>query len=185
MSTPPFDICAWLTNIIVIVKYFLLFIVAFTATTAFGQKSQDEFVLYSWKYETSNLFGTMKVPKGFTENTRNYREGIITHLTYSDGSVIILNRGLMMQLPFFDGADYIVSEKCEKWGDAERKDTLIHQVFRRGKAKGKDLYWREENTFMRRLPYKLNIAYEKVPKERVDLFNQALDSYTEAASNSK
>jgi|GEM_PF-5636925 len=165
-------------------KCFLLLIITLITSSAWGQKTQNksvtsksELVSYSWKYKDFALFGTIQVPKDFTESTHNYREGIITRLTYSDGSLIILHRGGMMKIPFFDGTDYIVSEKCEKWSNVERGNKIIHQVFRRGVAKDKDLFWREENTYFSGFPVSLNIAYEKVPKEQVELFNQALDSY--------
>ncbi|MDQ4122754.1 MAG: hypothetical protein M3209_15055 [Acidobacteriota bacterium] len=174
-------------------KLILLLLVTLTSTIIFGQQnnqsnanasqneskvSNDDLELFTWKNEYVT-FGTILLPKGYSVKSRNYDHGTITHFIYPDNSLIVIHRGGMMEIPFFKEPEYIVFENCRKITAPEKRERIIHQTFRRGKIKDKDLYWREENTYIRGMPMTINIGYDKVPKERVELFNKALDSFVE------
>jgi hypothetical protein len=135
-------------------------------------------VSYTWEYK-GEIHGTILIPPGFEAETQNYREGIITYLRYADSSCIVLQHGGMYRVPMFQEAQYVIS-KTE-----ERTDRTV----RTGSIQGTEYLWREDN--MKRIPvpttpgklhplfylYPPNIAYDKVPKNRASLFNEALNSF--------
>ena len=79
--------------------------------------------------------GTLKVPRGFKEETRNYTEGTVTRLCYSDGSCFVLQRGGMYRVPMFQDPEHIVDFS---------KDSP-ERTIRRGHYKGKSEMWGEIN----------------------------------------
>src|SRR5262249_23411738 len=89
---------------------FLSFLILFVSLAAFGQnQSQEHLVTFEWKYN-ARLHGTLSVPSGYKEETRNYTEGIVTYLHYPDSSYIILQHGGMFQVPMLQGPEYLVSK---------------------------------------------------------------------------
>ncbi len=155
-------------------KGFTLLIILIVVSFGFGQKTKREkFVDYVWKYEESILLEEVEVPVKFKEETRNYREGIISYLKYKDDSYIILHRGGMMKLPFFAERDGYTTETKEEFAD---------RTVRCGKSKNKQLYWCEVNfrrtaeTIKAGLPFPSNFAFDKVKKKNLKLFKEALNS---------
>lgn len=156
-------------------KYIVtILIIALAPLMMYGQKNQEQdlLVTFTWKWHTT-IFTTLQVPAGYKEETENYKEGIITYLRYADGSYIILHRGGMMSLPLLKEPKYGVS-KIEELDD---------RISRQGKMQNTDLFWREDK--LKRSDGKgnglqllsPNIAFSNVPKNRVELFNQSLNSY--------
>jgi hypothetical protein len=141
-----------------------------------GQVRPVELVSYRWSYQ-GTVHGTIQVPPGYKEQTENYGEGIVTHLRYPDGSYIILQHGGMYAIPMLRDSEYLVSKVDE---DTNRK-------VRRGPVATTPLRWREDN--LKRDPQKRNqihplfymfppnIAYDKVRKDKGDVFDKALDSF--------
>src|SRR5271166_3730008 len=127
---------------------------------------------FVWRYGTHE-FGTIEVPTGFTPETENYREGIVTRLRYHDGSCFVLQRGFMYRIPMFQNPEHIL--------DASRK--LSIKTVRRGHYAGKAEVWGEvdyaprkpadagASMFERVSP---NIGYEHVPNGRGKEFAKAL-----------
>jgi hypothetical protein len=156
----------------------LLLLVLLSPSSAFGQnQSQEHLVTFEWKY-ASRLYGALLVPSGYKEETRNYREGIVTYLHYHDSSYIILQRGGMFQIPMLQGPDYL-ADKTEDFPD---------RMMRSGRLEKTDLYWREFNFKRKKIAgrqikfldlFPPNIAFNRVPKERLELFNRALESFAE------
>ena len=71
-------------------KGFTFLVVLIIVSTCLGQKIEKEkFVDYDWKYGEIILLEDTKVPANFKEETRNYREGIISYLEYKDDSYLI------------------------------------------------------------------------------------------------
>jgi hypothetical protein len=140
-----------------------------------GSQSSTAPVSYSWRYGGA-IHGNIDVPGGYAAETHNYQEGIVTYLRYSDSSQIILQHGGMYRVPMFQDSEYVLV------ATEERPDRTV----RSGSIEGSTTRWREDN--MKRtgatgesrsfsVMFPPNIAYEKVPAERADLFNRALDSF--------
>lgn len=74
-----------ITNaIMTVMKGFLLTLfVLMLSILACQSQSGKSLVPYSWKYGHM-IHGTILVPPGFKEETRDYREGIVTYLRYVD-----------------------------------------------------------------------------------------------------
>ena len=119
--------------------------------------------------------GTLIVPTDFQESTRDYREGIVITLSYSDGSAIALQQGGMMQEPTFDVDEVI------KQSDGPNR------VSRSGADSKSGTFWRLDS-YKRRPPSKKasitwlelfppNIGYSHVSKRRKAEFDKALDSF--------
>src|SRR5579883_733976 len=88
-------------------------LILFAASTAFGQQSQgDELTSFTWVYNGA-IYGTMKAPLGYTAETVNYKEGIVTRLRYKDGSEIVLQRGGLFQVPMLNGDGFEVTKTVE------------------------------------------------------------------------
>ncbi len=141
----------------------------------FGQlvrphQSGNSLLLYKWyrllPYYSNNKLARLVIPKGFKEHHWHYGEGIVTTLTYSDSSYIVLHNGFTMRLPLLDEPDYQLSKEME-WKD---------RIIRTGTTKNTNLVWREDH-FNNEQKDVLHIAYGKVPVEKIDLFNKALDSF--------
>src|SRR5580698_3978505 len=89
---------------------------------------------FVWQYGTHEL-GTLDVPSGFTADTENYREGIVTRLRYPDGSCLVLQRGFMYRIPMFQDPEHI--------SDFSKK--LIDKTVRRGHYDHKPEVWGEDD----------------------------------------
>jgi hypothetical protein len=151
-------------------------IVLFFAIAEGHEPSDNALILYQWSY-SGKLHGTIRVPPGYSAETYNYREGIVTHLRYPDSSCIILQHGGMYTVPMLYQAQYVVANK-------ENRDDRMLRIGSIGRT---DRFWREDNLKPRKAQgdqlvsffdvFPPNIAYEQVPKGRIDLFNQSLDSF--------
>lgn len=147
-------------------KSFACLIILLVVFTCLGQTKERLLVNYDWKYEKSLLLNDVKVPANYKEETKNYREGIISYLKYKDGSYIVIHRGGMIKLPFFAEESFYTTESKEKLED---------RVFRCGKSKNQRLYWCEVN-FKRAvgIPFPTNFAFDKVKKEDLILYKESL-----------
>lgn len=154
----------------------------------FGQRADAELVTYMWQYN-GHVSGTIKVPAGYrSDETKFYGHGIVTTIKYSNGSTIILQTGRSYQVPMFQEEEYVVADTEDRAG----------RKIRRGGLKGTDLFWREDNLQHDRplispdgsqinlggygLP---NIAFDKVPGDKVELFNKSLDTFTATKTTKK
>jgi len=97
-----------------------------------GPRQPPQTEKFVWRYGGHEL-GTLAVPRGFTAETENYREGIVTRLRYPDGSCFVLQRGFMYRIPLFQDPEHILdssekisgktvrrghySDKPEVWGE--------------------------------------------------------------------
>ncbi len=142
--------------------------------------TQKDLVPYSWEYKAT-VHGTIQVPPGYKAETENYKEGIITYLRYPDSSYIVLQHGGMYRVPMLQDPEYLINNT------EDRADRVI----RTGSIKGSEKLWREDN--LKKQPidrlsgnqslhpffylFPPNIAYDKVPKDKRDLFNKALNSF--------
>lgn len=130
--------------------------------------------LFVWRYNGS-ILGFLDVPRGFTSDTDNYREGIVTTLHYPDGSSIILQRGFMYRIPLFQDEKDVLDSSAVKSGT----------TVRRGHYKGKRECWGEidykppvktvEKAFLGIIGP--NLGYAHVPRKRADEFFRALESF--------
>jgi len=135
-----------------------------------AQSISDDLILYKWigpggeaMKDYSSFEANIHVPEGFKEDHWFYGEGVVTTLSYSDGSYIVLHFGLTMSLPLLKPPTH----------ELEEEKKLEDSKIRHGKIQGTDLYWREVHFNSKAI----NIAFSEVPKEHIDLFNQALDSF--------
>ena len=126
----------------------------------------DQLVDYVWPYGRKTT-GRLRAPAGYTVETRNYTEGVITHLRYPDGSFILLHWGGMIKLPLLDAPEYVLSSAQTRAG----------RRVRIGVSENADRHLREDALPPGQDVFPLNIAYGQVPAERLRLFNAALDSY--------
>jgi len=142
--------------------------------------TEKNLVPFSWEYGAT-VHGTMQVPPGYKAETENYKEGFITYLRYPDSSCIVLQHGGMYRVPMLQDPEYLI-KKTEDRAD---------RVVRAGSIKGSIKVWREDNLKKRPIDrssgnqtlhpffylFPPNIAYDKVPKDRRDLFDKALNSF--------
>jgi hypothetical protein len=111
---------------------------------------------------------TIRVPAGYKEETRSYVEGVLTTLTYPDGSYIVLHIGGMMKLPLFSEPTHRVSEE----------QVMANRIVRSGTVQNTNLFWREENSQAVFPP--INIGFTNVPKGRLKLFEKSLQTFERA-----
>jgi hypothetical protein len=81
----------------------------------------------------------------------------------------------MYRLPMFQDSEYVM----------KRTEDRSDRTVRTGSIKNSEKSWREDN--FKKMPlargnlhpllFPPNIAYDKVPADRVELFNEALDSF--------
>jgi hypothetical protein len=137
-------------------------------------KSGPQTTTFTWRWGPSVL-GELDVPSGFTADTWNYREGILTTLKYRDGSSIVLQKGFMYRIPMFQDPEYIL--------DSSEKDST--KIVRKGHHKGKTEVWSEVDYLS---PMKTpdrsilgavgpNLGYEHVPRKLGKEFAGALLSF--------
>jgi len=147
-----------------------------SASATIQKPEREDLVSYTWQYN-GRILGTIKIPRGYRhDETENYVEGIVTHIRYGDGSTIILQKGGMYLVPMLQAPEYMLN-KTEAQSDRK---------IRRGKIKveGEEMIWREDNFTRVESPknfwemFPPNIAFDKVPKDRVKLFNESLDSFS-------
>jgi hypothetical protein len=162
----------------VITESLLLFAIILLPASTPPQATEVKLVprttTFTWSWGTSVL-GELEVPSGFTADTWNYKEGILTTLKYRDGSSIVLQKGFMYRIPMFQDSEYIL-DTSEKESD---------KTVRRGHYKGKAEVWGEVDY---RSPMKApdpsilgavgpNLGYEHVPRKLEREFASALLSF--------
>jgi hypothetical protein len=134
--------------------------------------SGEEFV---WAHGT-RLIGRLNVPRGFTAETYDYREGIVTTLRYGDGSFIILQAGGMYRLPLFQDKEHRLTSSKE----------LNAKTIRIGQFVETSLWWREDDYKRGKLNgdaagwfalFPPNIGYSKVSSTHRAEFDRSLDSF--------
>jgi hypothetical protein len=131
----------------------------------------EEFV---WQH-AGHTHGRLTVPSGFTVETHNYFEGIVTTLRYSDGAYIILQSGGMYRIPLFQDPEHKLLSITEQ----------ASKTVRVGRFDLPESCWRVDN-FKRKVSgetvtprdlFRLNVGYAKVPPARRAEFDRALDSF--------
>jgi hypothetical protein len=138
------------------------------------QELQTQKETFTWRYGASVL-GEIDVPAGFTADTWNYTEGIVTTLKYADGSSILLQKGFMYRIPMFQDAEDILDSTKEQ----------ATKTIRRGHYKGKTDRWGEVDY---KSPVKTvqpgffgavapNLGYAHVPRKKAKEFADALLSF--------
>jgi len=75
---------------------------------------------FVWRYGGRDL-GTLDVPPGFTADTENYKEGIVTRLCHPDGSCFVLQRGFMYRIPMFQDPEQILDSSEKMSGKTVRR----------------------------------------------------------------
>jgi hypothetical protein len=137
----------------------------FSSSLALGQVDRkNELVAFKWQHQRQAL-GNIQVPPGYKEETKVYAEGVLTVLTYADGSYIVLHTGGMIKLPFFTEPEH----------QARQEQILPDRIIRSGKMRNLELFWREENSQGVWPP--TNIGFTNVTKERLKLFEKSLRSF--------
>jgi len=143
---------------------FTIFLIVGLVSFVFGQKESDQSESFWWQ----NV-GSIEVPRGFTKEYYNYREGSIFTLKYEDGSFIRLHKGGLMRLPFFQEGEEFEVEETKDFDD---------WIWRCGKRKNTELYWCEINFKRSRdLIFLPNLSFADVKKEKLELFKAALKSF--------
>jgi len=129
---------------------------------------------FVWRYGAREL-GTLDVPSGFTADTENYREGIVTRLRYADGSCVLLQRGFMYRIPMFQDPEDIL--------DSSKK--LNDKTARRGHYSHEPEVWGEDDYAPSRPTHEgslletisPNLGFEHVPRGRGKEFARAIESF--------
>ena len=126
----------------------------------FAQKSAPT-VEYFWAWHADTL-GTIEIPKGYRVTNTEYGEGLITHISYKDGSSINLHFGGVVKLPFcqLPGCVLIDSTRNAKY------------LSRSGYTKKGYLLWREDNYAVL-----FNTWYIDVKKSNRIIFDKSLSSF--------
>jgi hypothetical protein len=130
---------------------------------------------FVWRYGAHEL-GSFYVPTGFTAETENYREGIVTRLRYADGSCLVFQRGFMYRIPMFQDPEHVL----------DHSEKLDAETVRSGHYANKAEVWGEVDYAQRRPTQPNaslfdtlapNLGYEKVPRRRRKEFAKALETY--------
>jgi hypothetical protein len=130
----------------------------------FGQKKEKKTEIFRW----GNI-GSIKVPKGFTQDYSNYREGHFYTLNYEDKSFIQLHRGGMIRFPLLQEDRGFILGNTENFED---------KTLRCGKRKNTELYWCEVNYKRKEnIAFPPNLTFVDVKKEKLELFMNALKSF--------
>ena len=90
----------------------LFYTLIFFPLIVLAQESKQGLEPFIWKYGRV-VHGRLWVPPGFKEETRNYKEGIVTYLRYADSSYIMLQHGGMFRVPMFDEPEYNLQATAE------------------------------------------------------------------------
>jgi hypothetical protein len=147
-------------------KLSVLFLLIFNECL-FDQIVTTEFVNYKWlgRHAAAHISTyeiELRILKNYNQNHWYYGEGVITTITYPDSSLITLHCGFNTKIPFFDGPDYFVEEII----------VLDNYIIRKGTNMKSKLYWEERN--FKQEP--INIAFDYVPKEKINVYQKVLDS---------
>lgn len=104
------------------------------ASFAFAQKiaSFPKTETFVWRYDTLTL-GSLEVPTGYTAETENYLEGIVTRLSYPDGSSLVLQKGGLYRIPMFQDPEHVL--------DSSKPEEA--RTVRRGHYRGRSRCWGE------------------------------------------
>lgn len=139
------------------------------------QAQRKETVAFVWR-DGKSVIGTFELPRGFMEETKDYRDGLDTRLCYSDGACFVFQRGFPHRIPRFKDPEHIVDFSQE----------LSDRIIRRGHYKGKSDVLGEVDYKPRRYHPPLNgiieevmpnLGYEHVPGKRQSEFVTALESF--------
>jgi hypothetical protein len=140
-----------------------------------GPKQPPQTEKFVWRYGGHEL-GTLDVPRGFTADTENYREGIVTRLRYRDGSCFVLQRGFMYRIPLFQDPEHIL----------DSSEKMSSKTVRRGHYSDKSEVWGEVDYAPRKSVHpgaslfeivSPNLGYEHVPVGLGKDFARAIDSF--------
>ena len=138
-------------------------IILILCSYCFAQEENDDFVQYFWA-PISDTIATIKIPPHYKESHWKYGEGVKTELEYSDSAYILLHYGFNMSIPLLKSPEHLIYK--------EKK--LKGKKYRYGRIQNTRLFWREDNLYS---SVPVNIAYSKVTKAKLKLFNQSLDSF--------
>jgi hypothetical protein len=89
---------------------------------------------FVWQYGGRTI-GRLTVPTGYTIETYDYREGIVTTLRYADGAAIVLQSGGLYRLLMFQNSDRKFTSSTE----------VAVRIIRVGQIAGSTLCWRDDN----------------------------------------
>jgi len=139
-------------------KITLLLFALCISTLAQNSTSLVRFV-WSWNEDT---LGIIDVPKGYQVKNNQYGEGLITNISYKDGSSITLHFGGVIKLPFCQLPECIVIDSIK---------TSVYTM-RSGFSNKNKLMWREIN-----YSSWFNILYANVKKSNKKTFDEVLKSF--------
>jgi hypothetical protein len=124
-------------------------------------QNSTKLIRFVWSWNGDTL-GIIDIPKGSQIKNTEYGEGLITKISYKDGSSITLHFGGVVKLPFCQLPECIVADSTK----------TSDYISRSGYSKDKILMWCEINYSS---PF--NIYYSDVRKSKKVLFDQALSSF--------
>jgi hypothetical protein len=124
--------------------------------------------------------GVLDVPIGFSADTWNYKEGIVTTLSYKDGSSIVLQRGLMYRIPMFQDPEDVVDSSIEG-----NERTMRKGHYKRGNKRWGEINYRilpraNSRTSSSIGGFPLNLGYAHVLPKREPAFSKAIASFRPA-----
>ncbi len=115
----------------------------------------------------SSSFIRIELPCGYKKRIYNYEEGKFIDYFYNDGSIVTLFKGALQKTPLLAN---------NKYYDINRIDTLNGKVIIRGTIN--DKVWREDSF------EGIRVYYEKVPMDKMNLFDNILNSLLVSKVNS-
>jgi hypothetical protein len=129
-------------------------------------QTKPELVPYKWvTEEIGRYYCIINVPPGFAVMQWRYMEGIVTTLSYKNGSSFRLHCGGMMAIPFHQFREDVVTYSTE--------NSL--RVYRRGYNRRTHLRWGEINYKGQYAFY--NFSYSDVPRPKAALFDKCLQDF--------
>ena len=163
-------------NIVLLRSQVLLLTVSASALVA--ATPQDAMETFVWNHG-GDVIGRLSVPKKYTVEVYDYREGIVTTLHYQDEAYIVLQVGGMYRLPLFQDPEYKLTSSTEK----------DFKTIRIGRTANGELHWREDNCRPKKVADKRhsllsiwaiwapNIGYAKVNDDQKAEFDKSMDSF--------
>jgi hypothetical protein len=145
------------------------------ASTLVAEAPQDSMKTFVWN-QGGQIIGRLLVPKNFTVEVYDYREGVVTKLHYGNGAYIVLQVGGMYRIPMFQDPEYKLISSTEK----------ALKTIRVGRAADGEFRCREDNYKPERMNDKRhsflaiwppNIGYAKVPHDQQVEFDLSMDSF--------
>jgi hypothetical protein len=153
-----------------------LLLITAAALVLAAQTPQSPTENFIWK-AGNHAIGRLSIPKGFSVELYDYREGTVTTLRYRNGAHIVLQVGGMYSLPLYQGPEY----KLISLREEESKTTRL------GRFADSELRWREDDYKAKKVEgrqfsllaiWAPNIGYAKVTHDQQAEFDKALDSFT-------